>query len=60
MPDKTTSGHARATVQATEALPALCAMLFGLFLLYGVGFANSSALHNAAHDQRHSFTFPCH
>jgi cobalt transporter subunit CbtB len=38
---------------------ALCAAL-GLFLLYGVGFAHPEALHNAAHDSRHAFAFPCH
>lgn len=36
------------------------ALLFGVFLLYGVGFAQPSEIHNAAHDSRHSFTFPCH
>lgn len=36
------------------------ALLFGIFVLYGVGFAQPDAIHNAAHDSRHSFTFPCH
>jgi len=35
-------------------------MLLGAFILYGVGFAGPAALHNAAHDVRHAFTFPCH
>lgn len=35
-------------------------LLFGVFVLYGVGFAQPSEIHNAAHDSRHSFTFPCH
>lgn len=35
------------------------AMLGGL-LLFGAGFAQSSTLHDAAHDSRHAFTFPCH
>jgi cobalt transporter subunit CbtB len=39
---------------------ALVAALLGLFILYGVGFANPATLHNAAHDARHSFAFPCH
>jgi len=38
---------------------ALAAVLLGVFLLGGVGFANSAAIHNAAHDTRHAFTFPC-
>ena len=36
------------------------ALLFGVFLLFGVGFAHSDVLHNAAHDSRHAMTFPCH
>lgn len=42
------------------ALPAVVAILLGTFVLYGVGFAGASVLHNAAHDARHSFAFPCH
>jgi cobalt transporter subunit CbtB len=42
------------------ALAALVAALLGLFILYGVGFANPATLHNAAHDTRHAFAFPCH
>ena len=36
--------------------------LVGLSLLYLVGFAQGpgNLLHNAAHDTRHAFTFPCH
>jgi cobalt transporter subunit CbtB len=42
------------------AAPAVLAMLLGAFILYGVGFAGPAVLHNAAHDVRHAFTFPCH
>jgi cobalt transporter subunit CbtB len=42
------------------ALPAVVAIILGVFVLFGVGFAGSSVLHNAAHDSRHSFAFPCH
>ena len=45
---------------ARTAVAALVAALLGLFILYGVGFANPTTLHNAAHDTRHSFAFPCH
>jgi cobalt transporter subunit CbtB len=31
-----------------------------MFMLYGVGFAGPQVLHNAAHDGRHAFSFPCH
>jgi len=34
--------------------------LLGTFLLLGVGFLHSETLHNAAHDTRHAFSFPCH
>lgn len=41
-------------------LSAVLAASFGLVLIYGAAFANVSALHNAAHDGRHSAGFPCH
>jgi cobalt transporter subunit CbtB len=40
--------------------PAAVALLLGIVVLYGVGFAGAEVLHNAAHDSRHAFTFPCH
>jgi len=36
------------------------AALFGALILYAVGFLPTHAAHNAAHDTRHSFAFPCH
>lgn len=36
------------------------ALLAGLMLLYVAGFAQASALHEAAHDPRHAIAFPCH
>jgi cobalt transporter subunit CbtB len=39
---------------------ALAAVLLGAFLVLGAGFAPLSVAHNAAHDARHSFAFPCH
>jgi cobalt transporter subunit CbtB len=38
---------------------ALAAFL-GLFVVGFAGFAPISAVHNAAHDVRHSLAFPCH
>ncbi len=32
----------------------------GLVVLYGVAFANSPLVHNAAHDVRHVTVKPCH
>ena len=40
--------------------PVALAIFAGLFLLFGTGFAQSGMLHNAAHDARHAFAFPCH
>lgn len=41
-------------------LAGVIAVLLGVFLIYGVGFAQPASIHNAAHDGRHSFAFPCH
>jgi cobalt transporter subunit CbtB len=41
-------------------LAAVLAVLLGAVLVYGVGFASPMAIHNAAHDARHAFAFPCH
>ena len=38
----------------------LLAAGFGIALLAGVGFAPAAVVHDAAHDGRHGFTFPCH
>jgi len=55
-----TKGAAAPTALRHRAAAALIAALLGVFLLYGVGFAQPMAVHNAAHDGRHSFAFPCH
>lgn len=52
------SGAASAA-SGTRAAAAL-AILFGLAIVYVVGFAQPAMLHNAAHDARHAFTVPCH
>lgn len=43
-----------------RAVTALSAALLGAFIVFGVGFAHSDTIHNAAHDGRHAFAFPCH
>lgn len=35
------------------------ALILGGALIWTAGFANSAALHGAAHDTRHSIAFPC-
>jgi len=49
-----------ADIRALAVLPAVFAAILGFFILYGVGFAGSATIHNAAHDARHAFAFPCH
>lgn len=36
------------------------ALVLGLTVLAGVGFAGDLRLHNGAHDTRHAMGFPCH
>lgn len=40
--------------------PALAAMLLGALLVFGAGLARPVSIHDAAHDSRHAFAFPCH
>ncbi len=39
---------------------ALIAALLGTLVIWVVGFSHIEAVHNAAHDTRHSNAFPCH
>jgi cobalt transporter subunit CbtB len=56
-----TAAAAPVALPRTQAVAAgAIVLLFGSFLLFGVGFAQPETIHNAAHDTRHSFTFPCH
>lgn len=43
-----------------EALSIAAAGLLGLGLIFAAGFAQATAVHDAAHDQRHAIAFPCH
>ena len=57
--------HTPATNTHTEATRSLLLQLaagaaLGLVLLYGVAFADSPSVHNAAHDVRHVTVKPCH
>ena len=44
----------------SRAIPIFAAALLGMFIVGGVGFSHIEAVHNAAHDYRHSMAFPCH
>jgi cobalt transporter subunit CbtB len=48
------------TSLADRAAAAAIAALLGFFILFGVGFSTIPQVHNAGHDTRHSFAFPCH
>ncbi len=53
------------SIPATEARPAVlrplaAAAALGLVVFYGVAFADSPLVHNAAHDVRHVTVKPCH
>lgn len=45
---------------ASKWAPALATMAFGLVVLFCVGFLQTPAAHNGAHDTRHANGFPCH
>lgn len=49
-----------AAPRASTVAAAVFLGVFGLSLVWLSGFANADALHNAAHDSRHSLVFPCH
>jgi cobalt transporter subunit CbtB len=50
------------TLISSKILPAFSAILLGLGIILSLGFMQDSGnyLHNAAHDGRHSASFPCH
>ena len=45
---------------ASRAIPVFMAALLGVVIIGGVGFSHIEAVHNGAHDYRHSMGFPCH
>ena len=56
--DQTSQRRRRADL--SRAIPIFAAALLGIFIVGGVGFSHIEAVHNAAHDYRHSMAFPCH
>jgi cobalt transporter subunit CbtB len=48
------------TFGLAKRLPAVLVMIFGLVIVYAVGFSPFTRAHNAAHDTRHANGFPCH
>jgi cobalt transporter subunit CbtB len=46
--------------RAGTLVQASLAVILGLLIVGTVGFSHIEAVHNAAHDTRHSNAFPCH
>lgn len=45
---------------AKEKIAALASILLGAVFIFMIGFSHIEVVHNAAHDTRHSASFPCH
>ena len=56
----TTSATLLPSAVSTRRVVALAALLFGIVVFVGAGFAGPSVLHNATHDTRHALGLPCH
>ncbi len=56
----TLTTHQAGVSLAERTRAAILALTIGAGLLFLVGFAPTTALHNAAHDTRHTLSFPCH
>jgi len=61
----TTQVSAKHQVQAAKPTvsvmaQSMAALVFGIVILFAVGFAPMDVAHNAAHDTRHALAFPCH
>ncbi|CAI8784990.1 Cobalt transporter [Pseudomonas sp. IT-P253] len=57
------TNHSTASTTTTlsqRLTAAVCASILGACLVYFAGFSHIAAVHNAAHDTRHSSAFPCH
>lgn len=44
----------------SSVIHTVASVILGAVILYAVGFLPTDAVHNAAHDTRHSLAFPCH
>ena len=54
------STFAASTSSQSRLMQLALAGLLGVFIVGFSGFAHIDAVHNAAHDYRHSMGFPCH
>ena len=56
----TTASVLKTTERSDTLRAAGIALIRGLGLIFLTGFAYPEVIHNAAHDTRHSLSFPCH
>jgi cobalt transporter subunit CbtB len=54
------AARAQVLARAEVLKAAFVALFLGIGLVYLVGFSHSDTAHDAAHDTRHSLSFPCH
>ena len=45
---------------AKSKIQSLASIALGASMIFIIGFSHIGAVHNAAHDARHSFAYPCH
>jgi len=55
-----TAGATRASAKTKRIAASILAICMGLGIIGFIGFSHIDVVHNAAHDTRHSFAFPCH
>lgn len=48
------------SLAVSKPVQLVAAFVLGAVIMYAAGFVNTPAVHNAAHDTRHSQGFPCH
>lgn len=61
MSSSTLSSSAAVALPLSQRLVlAVGSILLGAVLIFVAGFSHIEAMHNAAHDTRHSAAFPCH
>ena len=56
----TSQSASQTATQSQRLTAAISAAILGACLVYFAGFSHIDAVHNAAHDTRHSAAFPCH
>ena len=57
---KSVSSEQQISVTSLPIVQTIGALIFGIMILFAVGFAPMDVAHNVAHDTRHTLAFPCH